>query len=153
MLTLLFIGCALEPEVKTVFKDRIVEVETVYGDVPLLYAEVRFWEGYSDWKNANGITAWFVVYNPTDEDWYGHPEIRIYSTSEFVESDSTFENEDLIYKGQGILTTDLEYNLSPVDTLNYVPGNGYRYALVFVEIDYDELQQYYYALVRMTEQR
>ena len=85
--------------------------------------------------------------NPTDSAWYGNPEVRIYSTDEEVNPDNTFLPSDLLYKSNGVLTTGIdEYTWTPIDSVEFVPANAYRWGWAIVEIDHNELRTYSYYL-------
>ncbi len=144
----LFIGCVLEPEVKTVFKDRIVNVGIITGNIPLEYSYTDMWKGYSDWKDDSGMLLWVVVQNLSNTNWYGHPELRIYTTDEPMDKDRYLTKYDLVAEGIGILTTKVTYNYVPLDTVEFIPAPGFRHSLTFAKIDYSALKQYYYALWR-----
>jgi hypothetical protein len=144
----LFIGCVLEPDVKTVYKDRIVNVGIIIGDVPLEYSYTNMWEAQSYWKDDYGMLLWVVAQNLSDTNWYGHPELRIYTTDEPMDEDSYLTEYDLISTGIGVLTTEIGYNYVPVDTADFIPSPGFRHSLTFARIDYSALKQYYYGLWR-----
>lgn len=145
---LLLLGCVLEPDIKTVYKDRIVNVGIIIGNVPLEYSYTSMWEGYSYWKDESGISLWVVAQNLADTSWYGHPELRIYTTDEPMDKDHHLTEYDLISEENGVLTTDIGYYYTPVDTVYFIPSPGFRHSLTFAKINYDELKQYYYALWR-----
>ncbi len=138
----LFIGCVLDSEIKTVFKDRIVNVGIIMGNVPLEYSYTEMWE-YS-----NGIALWVVAQNLSDTSWYGYPELRIYTTDEPMDEGRFLTKHDLVSTGIGVLTTGIGYNYVPVDTVEFIPAPGFRHSLTFAKIDYSTLKQYYYALWR-----
>ncbi len=138
----LLVGCVLEPEEKIVYKDRIINVGIIVGNVPLEYSYTEMWE-YS-----NGIALWVVAQNLSDTDWYGHPELRIYTTDEPMDKDRFLTEYDLISTGIGVLTTGIGYNYIPVDTVYFIPGPGFRHSITFAKFDRDGLKQYYYALWR-----
>ncbi len=144
----LFIGCVLEPEVKTIYKDRIISIGIITGDVPLEYSYTNMWEGYSYWKNESGMLLWVVAQNLSDTSWYGHPELRIYTTDEPMDKDRHLTEYDLVSTGIGVLTTDVDYNYIPVDTVEFIPAPGFRHSLAFTKIDRSALKQHYYALWR-----
>lgn len=144
----LLVGCVLDPEVNTVFKDRIINVGIIIGDVPLEYSYTNMWEGYSYWKDARGMSLWVIAQNLADTSWYGHPELRIYTTDEPMDKDRYLTEHDLISTGIGVLTTGITYNYIPIDTVEFIPAPGFRHSLTFTKIDYNALKQYYYALWR-----
>jgi hypothetical protein len=144
----LFIGCVLEPGVKTVYKDRVVNVGIVVGNVPLEYSYTQMWEAYSYWKDDTGMLLWVVAQNLSDTSWYGRPELRIYTTDEPMDKDRFLTRYDLVAEGIGVLTTDISPYYTPVDTVEFIPGPGFRHSLTFAKIDRSALKQYYYALWR-----
>ncbi len=145
---ILLSGCVLEPDIKTVFKDRIVNVGIITGNVPLEYSYTNMWEGYSYWKDEQGISLWVVAQNLSDTSWYGHPELRIYTTDEPMDKDRFLTEYDLISKEIGVLTTNIDYYYIPVDTVHFIPSPGFRHSLTFAKINSNELKQYYYVLWR-----
>jgi hypothetical protein len=150
LLTIILLGCALEPEKEIVFRDRVVETTIVVGDMPLLYSNANLYLGYSEWKKDYGITLWVIVLNISDSTWYGYPEVWLYSTEEIVEPDDTFADGDLICRRKGVLAIDKSYDHIPVPT-EFIPANSHREAMAFVEIDIEELDPYYYVLWRFVE--
>ena len=149
---LLFVSCVLEPEKEYVFQDRIVYIETVTGDMPLLFSIAETMPGKLN--NVYGVLFRATVYNPSDLAWYGYPELRIYTIEEEINMDSTFAPTDLLYKAKGVLCSGINaYTFMPIDTVAFVPTNGFRWAWVFVEVDYNEMKPYKYYLWRFVSDR
>ena len=139
---LILFGCVLEPEKEYIYQDRIVYIETVTGDMLLQFSpETAFMI-----ESGNGVLFCVAVYNPTDSAQYGYPELRIYSTDERIEMDNTFDPTDLLYQSKGVLCSGYDYAFMPIDTVAFVPSNGFRWAWVFVEVDYNEMKTYKYYL-------
>lgn len=140
--------CALEPEKEVVFRDRIIIGETVLGDVPLQYWGAERAEGYSIWKQEEGILLWIIVQNLSDSAWYGYPEIRMYETDEMMDIDDSLTDYDLVSKERGVLTTGFDYNRVPKEIVAFIPGHGYRHALAFIKFDFNNSTAYTYVLWR-----
>lgn len=151
MWSLFATSCVMEPEKEYVYKDRLVYVESITGDVPLQYSYTEMFEIYSAWKQKQGMLLWIIAYNLSDEDWYGYPEIRIYTTDEPMNIDDSLNEYDLISRGIGVLATEISYNLIPQDSVEFIPANTYRQSLTFAEVNPDEIKQYYYVLWRFVK--
>ena len=148
-LMIIFAGCIIEPEERTVYRDRVVYSDsliyvTVPGDMPLQFSDTGIFEG--QFTQGFGVIFVCQAYNPTGKDWYGHPYLKIYTTDYPVGPNDGFKQSDLIGKANGIFTHGVENNGIPIDTLNYVQGQSYRVVFVFMPVDYSLIKEYYYIL-------
>lgn len=151
---LLLFSCGLEPEKEYIYRDRIINVGEIIEDVPLQYSYTimmnvpykAIW--FEDPEMVDGTLLWVIAQNISDQQWYGHPEIRVYTTDEPMKIGSTLTDYDLAVKENGILVTEIDYNYVPQEIVVFIPPREYRHGLAFAKTDYDALKQYVYVLWR-----
>ncbi len=141
VLTLLLIGCATQPRAIPIFIDREVEVTDVWLEFNSNGIRAgSFPQGY-------GAVVYGIGVNPKDTNWYGHPQVNVYTTDEPAGQDSTWDDGDLIYTKRGWWTTGFYGLYMSVDTLYTIPANSWRYYVAFTLVDREKLSNYFYATV------
>jgi len=133
----IFVGCIRNPV-------GISPIEVYKGADSLQYAGYFSTLEQSAWTGEYGVTFYTAAYNSGEKDWYGHPEIDVYTSDILLTS---FNKEDLIGHSEGILTTRVDrYYIVPIDTIDYIPAKEISESLTFVKIEYSDLKRYYYVL-------
>ena len=147
IIALLLFGCKDMPvDVKT----KLVRVEIYRGVDSLQYAGYYSFLGNSAWKGEYGATFYTAAHNTGEKDWYGHPEVDIYTSDILL---TVFNKEDSIGHGEGVLTTRVDrYYVVPMDTIEFIPSREIRESLTFVKIEYSDLKTYYYVLWSFEEE-
>ena len=134
---IIFVGCIRNPV-------GISPIEVYHGADSLQYAGYYSVLDQSTWTGEYGITFYTAAHNTGEKDWYGHPEIDIYTSDILLTS---FNKEDSIGHGKGILTTRVDrYYIVPLDTIEFIPAKEISESLTFVKIEYSDLKRYYYVL-------
>jgi len=135
LLALLSVSCGEKPSGPT--------APTPQNPKTTLSSTLRFmstWaKGYqtAEWTGKPGVIFWAKAYNPTDEDWTGHPEIYVYPPG--VQPTRAEE----ISRGRGIFSTQIDYNrMVPLDTLeDVVPAGESRESITFAPVDWNKTPQ------------
>ena len=139
IIVLLF-GCLRNP---AGIEPEIIKVEVYKGVDSLQYLGHYSNLMDSKWGGGYGVIFFTAAYN-TGKDWYGHPEVDIYTSDVLLK---TFTHENFLGHAEGILSTDITgHDVMPIDTVDFIPSNEYRESLTFVPVNRVDLKMYYYVL-------